>query len=897
MAGLPQFPISTQTDPYWEIPMYDAAGNPLSIEGRVFEAWIAPAQTKQGVAEPVAAIKVLTFQDGMTLVPPTDGVGDQTIKNTLVHQVSREFAQANFPRGELTADLLEVVDGARRMFSPVRLFYLDPAQIREFVADRAGITFGPGRQPIVTPVAIAGQAGRRGSGFLTGAGSPTVADGEDGDYWIDASATPRVIYGPKAGGAWPAEGEPFVTDLTPEIVAARDEVVTAVDVTATARDQALTAAEQASTFATQAVAKAGQFATLAALQSIPAPTAITAAEVVADGQNNGSYQYNPANAAAGWVLKTKATVPGLTADQRVQGAAGAPLLTMKNGVYPLAGEYVALDKLGRLLAVDFVTRDSEPIVIKNGIAVFYRDKAGEPLIWYDCATRSMRMADGALRTLLRGGYLYGVEAGNGDLISAIGADGQHYQPAATAVPVPFAKAVNDGGGAVQQIHLADGTRARRLTCAPVDTFNPVYVRPGLIRYARADGRTGLARAPIAPIDDTASQTALSMLLLYGQSLALGSVSYAPGTPPLLLNPPSPRVLMFNGGVRPNTVGGAYVEANFASLAAAKEALDGSTQLSETGLVASGFALTREVPRDILVYSAGQGGTAYAGLKKGTQNWTNMLYGVQRGKALADAASRPFAAVGSSLRHGESDEDKTFAQYLSYLDEVSADQSADIVAITGQAVPPKLYIQQINRMDGNGVMYGPGQAQFTAGTARVNVVLTHPQYVCDFGDLYHMLPESYQLSGSYLAKAVRRTVYEGQPFKPLYPTAAKRSGRVVTVDFSVPHGRLAIDTTRVSNPGNYGVVFRDSADETTGSVSVAGVELHPTNPRQLLVTLTGIPTGPNPQLGFAWWRAGTETLQGRAIGPRTCIRDTDPEACPATGLPLHNYCIASKVGVN
>ncbi|MBA9068420.1 lysophospholipase L1-like esterase [Methylobacterium sp. RAS18] len=206
MAGLPQFPISTQTDPYWEIPMYDAAGNPLSIAGRVFEAWIAPATTRQGVAEPVPEIKVLTFQDGLSLVPPTDGSGDQTVKNTLVHQVSKDFAQKNFPRGELTADLLEVVGGARRLFAPVRLFYADPAQIREFVADRAGITFGPGRQPIVTPVAIAGQAGRRGSGLLTGTLPPQPSDGEDGDYWVvERTGQANVIYGPKENGDWPSQ--------------------------------------------------------------------------------------------------------------------------------------------------------------------------------------------------------------------------------------------------------------------------------------------------------------------------------------------------------------------------------------------------------------------------------------------------------------------------------------------------------------------------------------------------------------------------------------------------------------------------------------------------------------------------------------------------------------------
>lgn len=186
--------------------MYDAAGNPLSIEGRVFEAWIAPAQTKTGVAAPVTEIKVLTFQDGLSLVPPTDGSGNQTVKNTLVHQVSRAFAQANFPRGELTADLLEVVDGARRLFAPVRLFYADPAQIRDFVADRAGITFGQGRQPIVTPVAIAGQAGRRGSGFITGTLPPQPSDGEDGDYFVvERTDQANLVYGPKENGEWPPQ--------------------------------------------------------------------------------------------------------------------------------------------------------------------------------------------------------------------------------------------------------------------------------------------------------------------------------------------------------------------------------------------------------------------------------------------------------------------------------------------------------------------------------------------------------------------------------------------------------------------------------------------------------------------------------------------------------------------
>ncbi|MCJ2032888.1 hypothetical protein, partial [Methylobacterium sp. J-068] len=206
MAGLPQFLISTQTDPYWEIPFFDAAGNPLSVEGRTFEAWIAPATAKTGVGEPVAPLKVLTFQDGLSLVPPTDGSGDQTVKNTFVHRVSRAFAQANFPRGELTADLLEVVDGARRLLVPVRLRYDDPAAIRDFVADRAGVTFGQGRQPIITPVAVAGQTGARGTGFLTGSLAPQPSDGENGDYWVvERDGQANLLYGPKDDGEWPPQ--------------------------------------------------------------------------------------------------------------------------------------------------------------------------------------------------------------------------------------------------------------------------------------------------------------------------------------------------------------------------------------------------------------------------------------------------------------------------------------------------------------------------------------------------------------------------------------------------------------------------------------------------------------------------------------------------------------------
>lgn len=429
---LPTFQISTQQDPYWEIPLLDTAGEPLSIDGRVFEAWISVANVSQGTGETAPPIKVLKLGDGLSIVTPTDKP-DVTVKNTLVHRMSRQYAQDNLPRGELTADILEVVDGSRRLFIPVRLRYQDPAAIRDFVPDAVGVTFGGSRQAVVTPVAIAGREGARGSGFLTGQRAPTTADGENGDYWIDASNGVRVLYGPKANGVWPVAGDPFVTDLTPALEQARDATVTAAaeaadhasttqadrqavetstvqvetarqevatnrqavaldkdatsgakdiaqaaantastqaglsdtarqaseaardvvlparDLVVSTKDTVVAARDQAVTAATTATAKAGQFATLAALQAIPAPTVITAAEVTSDGTNNGGYQYDPANAAAGWVKKSSATVPAIDARTAAfdptEGNAAGDLYVILDEIRRVLGRY---DVAGRL---------------------------------------------------------------------------------------------------------------------------------------------------------------------------------------------------------------------------------------------------------------------------------------------------------------------------------------------------------------------------------------------------------------------------------------------------------------------------------------------------------------------------------------------------------------------
>lgn len=65
----------------------------------------------------------------------------------------------------------------------------------------AGPTGAAGTAGAVGP---AGAAGADGSKILTGAGAPAAATGANGDFYFDSTA--KSLYGPKAGGAWPATG-------------------------------------------------------------------------------------------------------------------------------------------------------------------------------------------------------------------------------------------------------------------------------------------------------------------------------------------------------------------------------------------------------------------------------------------------------------------------------------------------------------------------------------------------------------------------------------------------------------------------------------------------------------------------------------------------------------------
>lgn len=237
MAELPRFDFTTQESWHGEVlfldgdnngtplPLTDGDGNP-----RAFEMLITPAIQGDTAIEP---IKTLAMGDGLSFKDST--------YTTLVFDVDEDDADS-YARGDYTADILEVVDGERRLFMPVRIRYYEPSAFQGYEARSRAVTFSASRQPVVTNAPLIGPRGPRGATILSAQQPPSAGDGTDGDFWMDLSASPVRLYGPKANGAWPGTGIVVQSLTLPELLAARDDAVLARDAAITARDAAQNAA-------------------------------------------------------------------------------------------------------------------------------------------------------------------------------------------------------------------------------------------------------------------------------------------------------------------------------------------------------------------------------------------------------------------------------------------------------------------------------------------------------------------------------------------------------------------------------------------------------------------------------------------------------------------------------
>lgn len=377
---------------------------------------------------------------------------------------------------------------------------------------------------------------------------------------------------------------------------------------------------------------------------------------------------------------------------------------------------------------------------------------------------------------------------------------------------------------------------------------------------------------------------------FGQSLSMGSNGY-----PLISteNAYPNRSLMYAGlDVRaglPAT--GTLVSIDPATLtgfepliAKGDSTLRGQTHLESIGeILASNIEQRTSANHQMLFSTFGWGGTPYAGLKKGTVPYNNILAAATKTKALASARGLAYWVPAICFQHGEGDAGN--AAYFDNLVELQADLNSDLRAITGQTAPVRIYMGQVSSFQNtvsNNVSRSAYSIYRAAKELQDRYTIVCPQYTIPYSsDLLHMSGPGYYILGEYYAKALLAEQYGSGQWTPLRPKTITLSGSQIDITFHVPVEPIVLDTTLVSDPGDYGFVYYDAQS----SAAIQSVAI--TGPDSIRITLTAAPTGANKRLTYAMRGYGSPREPGQ--GPRGCLRDSDMTPSRLGGY-LHNWCL-------
>ncbi|MNJ32356.1 hypothetical protein D3C77_270190 [compost metagenome] len=417
-----------------------------------------------------------------------------------------------------------------------------------------------------------------------------------------------------------------------------------------------------------------------------------------------------------------------------------------------------------------------------------------------------------------------------------------------------------------------------------DNFSPVVVS-GKVNYI---GRYGPVIQQSVDMPAPGSVATFVNRLLHiissGQSLAMGSSS------PLITTqqPAANRLFTLQDGVRLTNQDGTLTPAMVAPFIP----LVGKTLETPVVQLSSQLNRLRGVPSDagLLTSCHGRGGNSIAQLSKGTLYYTNAMTAVTAAKAHCDTLGLGYAVPFFDWIQGEADRNAAAGVYTTALLQLQSDFESDVKAVSGQPGKLPMLLDQISNFTAYGI------TQSNVPLEQLQVALDYPdRFVCagpkywvpTVEDGVHLQSMSSVRIGSMHARA-GEAIINGQLWKPTHAVSAVRSGSVITLEFYTPSGPLVVDTSSVTDPGNWGLRYVDD----TSSASIQSVRL--AGRGTVEITLSAVPTGANPRIGIA--DIGTANAAGGpTTGPRSCLRDSSPDL-DAYGQPVFNWACHQRISV-
>ncbi len=338
--------------------------------------------------------------------------------------------------------------------------------------------------------------------------------------------------------------------------------------------------------------------------------------------------------------------------------------------------------------------------------------------------------------------------------------------------------------------------------------------------------------------------------------------------------------------------------------------DGETIGSGMAYQVNELALEDGQPPWPIVFSAnGVTGAPYAMLKRGTIPYRNALETVKRVAAILRRLGKRDVVRAVTVTHGETDSiiGTGAAQYERDLAQWRSDYDNDVRAITGQSEHVILFTDQMNTYSSKALGKRAAStspiplAQLDAALDNPDsIVLVCPKYWLTYSprDGAHLTGASEELLGEKYGEAMARTFLDGNIWKPLYIKSANLAGDTITLSYNIPDPPLVLDTTLVSDPGNYGFVY---TDDSGAPPAILAVELSP-DASAVKIRLSAMPRAApgHRHIQYAYvgaLRCGSGGCPaGPVTGPRGNLRDSDPLISRLDGgdsIHLYNWAVTQE----
>ncbi|GKI52269.1 hypothetical protein AAHX31_07575 [Klebsiella pneumoniae] len=293
---------------------------------------------------------------------------------------------------------------------------------------------------------------------------------------------------------------------------------------------------------------------------------------------------------------------------------------------------------------------------------------------------------------------------------------------------------------------------------------------------------------------------------------------------------------------------------------------------------------------VLVSDACSSGTAIADISSGSATFTGATKMIQSAVAMAEKLGMQYVPV-MVLIHGNQNAaaGTSISNYRAAMETLRAQYESVINAATGESQSLHMFVGQLSNIIPYGGTAGTtktnniGIAQYQEARDNALIHLASAQYARPYSDGEHLTSAGYRTEGEVIGAVVGGWLNDNTK-SSLVPieSGVVQSGTTITIPVAGCVGDLVIDTSRVSDPGNYGFVLTGA---TIASVAVSGSG----SAAKIVITKTDSTTAT--AISYA-----SQGIAGQNPGPvtgsRGCIRDSQT-GTSLSGLPLYNdLCVFS-----